>query len=370
MNQQSSDPPPPEKPVGNKPIGMACRACRLRKIRCGGERPRCTYCIKKGYDCVLTPHKKRGRPRKNPQNTDEIIEPDLDVRQLWAELTGLQGLEFPPELSALAGDLTAQESSMPYIGPSFNLGGSLAPMNTGDPLLFASSNYAFPLFDSLPSSATQPLFSFMPMDLTSSTSHEQVGLQKPESPRMTSPGSAVSSVQQREASAVSTQNSVPTVMTIDEGIRQYFVYVHPWMPILHRPTFEHQITEGTVDPLLYYCVQAIAARFAENNSRKPYKRGQRFARAARRLLPQSLKSASLSTLQAITLLALYMSVSGQWQAGAAFEKLAVQLAFVGQYHLLDEEFLLPPVTNNLGLFESGWSEHSHPARLEVLSRPG
>ncbi|KAJ2082958.1 hypothetical protein GGI09_007434, partial [Coemansia sp. S100] len=370
MNQQSSDPPPPEKPVGNKPIGMACRACRLRKIRCGGERPRCTYCIKKGYDCVLTPHKKRGRPRKALQTTDEIIEPDLDVRQLWAELTGLQGLEFPPELSALAGDLTAQESSMPYIGPSFNLGGSLAPMNTGDPLLFASSNYAFPLFDSLPSSATQPLFSFMPMDLASSTSHEQVGLQKPESPRMTSPGSAVSSVQQREVSAVSTQNSVPTVMTIDEGIRQYFVYVHPWMPILHRPTFEHQITEGTVDPLLYYCVQAIAARFAENNSRKPYKRGQRFARAARRLLPQSLKSASLSTLQAITLLALYMSVSGQWQAGAAFEKLAVQLAFVGQYHLLDEEFLLPPVTNNLGLFESGWSEHSHPARLEVLSRPG
>ncbi|KAJ2110172.1 hypothetical protein GGI16_000417, partial [Coemansia sp. S142-1] len=373
MNQQPSDPQgsiPPAKPVGNKPIGMACRACRLRKIRCGGERPRCTYCIKKGYDCVLTPHKKRGRPRKNPQTTDEIIEPDLDVRQLWAELTGLQGLEFPPELSALAGDLTAQESSMPYIGPSFNLGGSLEPMNTGDPLLFASSNYAFPLFDSLPSSATQPLFSFMPMDMASSTSHEQAGLQKPESPRMTSPGSAVSSVQQREASAVSTQNSVPTVMTIDEGIRQYFVYVHPWMPILHRPTFEHQITEGTVDPLLYYCVQAIAARFAENNSRKPYKRGQRFARAARRLLPQSLKSASLSTLQAITLLALYMSVSGQWQAGAAFEKLAVQLAFVGQYHLLDEEFLLPPVTNNLGLFESGWSEHSHPARLEVLSRPG
>ncbi|KAJ2750703.1 hypothetical protein GGI19_004947 [Coemansia pectinata] len=387
MSQQPSDPqgsmPLPAKPAGNKPIGMACRACRLRKIRCGGERPRCTYCIKKGYECVLTPHKKRGRPRKNPQTalSDEekaVEQPDLDVRQLWAELTGLQGLEFPSELSALAGDLAAQESNIPYIGPNFNLGvnvsGSLAPMSTSDPLLFASSNYAFPLFDPLvPSSATQPLFSFMPMDMASAASHEQVGQQVPrtDSAGMESPGSAVSSVQQREASAVSTQNSVPTVMTIDEGVRQYFVYVHPWMPILHRPTFERQITDGTVDPLLYYCVQAIAARFTDsNNSRKPYKRGQRFARAARRLLPQSLKSASLSTLQAVTLLALYMSVSGQWQAGAAFEKLAVQLAFVGQYHLLDEEFLLPPVTNNLGLFESGWSEHSHPARLEVLSRPG
>ncbi|KAJ1939032.1 hypothetical protein FBU59_004255 [Linderina macrospora] len=65
-----------------------------------------------------------------------------------------------------------------------------------------------------------------------------------------------------------------------------------------------------------------------------------------------------------------MSVSGHWQEGAAYEKLAVQLAFIGQYHLLDEEFLLPPVTNNMGLYETGWSEHSHPARLEVLSRPG
>ncbi|KAJ2152628.1 hypothetical protein J3F82_002542, partial [Coemansia sp. RSA 637] len=52
-----------------KPIGMACRACRLRKIRCGGERPRCTYCVKKGYECVLTPHKKRGRPRKTEQRS-------------------------------------------------------------------------------------------------------------------------------------------------------------------------------------------------------------------------------------------------------------------------------------------------------------
>ncbi|KAJ2889167.1 hypothetical protein GGI21_006647, partial [Coemansia aciculifera] len=49
-----------------------------------------------------------------------------------------------------------------------------------------------------------------------------------------------------------------------------------------------------------------------------------------------------------------MSVSGQWQAGAAYERLAVQLAFVGQYHLLDEAFRLPPVANDLGMYEAGW----------------
>ncbi|KAJ1780812.1 hypothetical protein LPJ59_007184, partial [Coemansia sp. RSA 2399] len=191
--------------------------------------------------------------------------------------------------------------------------------------------------------------------------------------------------------------SLPTIrQTVDEGVQMYFVYVHPWLPILHRPTFERQITDGRVDPILYYAVQAVAARFKDRDNtsafanasggskstqqtksnqqpssvRKPYKRGQRYARAARALLPESLRNARLSTLQAITIMALYMSVSGHWQEGAAYERLAVQLAFIGQYHLLDEEFLLPPVTNNMGLYESGWSEHSHPARLEVLSRPG
>ncbi|KAJ2695775.1 hypothetical protein H4218_005050 [Coemansia sp. IMI 209128] len=323
------------KPV-NKPIGMACRACRLRKIRCGGERPRCTYCIKKGYECVLTPHKKRGRPRKNTSEPADKVA-DLDVRQLWAELTGMQ--EFPAELTALTNDI---DPGMSFMSPEFNL-------IPGDPL-FAPSNYAFP-FDSLPASATQPTFGFA-ADTPSAVSQDEA---KHSDVRM-SPGS-------------STQVSVG--MAVDDGVRKYFQFVHPWIPLLHRPTFERQINDGSVDPLLYYAVQAIAARFADSNSgKKPWKRGARYARAARRLLPEALKRAQLSTLQAISILALYMSVSGQWQAGAALEKLAVQLAFAGQYHLLDEEFLLPPVTNNMGLFEAGWSEHSQPARLEVLSRPG
>ncbi|KAJ2584858.1 hypothetical protein GGH95_000018 [Coemansia sp. RSA 1836] len=442
--------PPASKPPANKPIGMACRACRLRKIRCGGELPRCTYCVKKGYECVLTPHKKRGRPRKAPSSTNAMavrsdgsedmgsmmIPEDMpmplplaapidasiefDVRQLWAELTGLQGMEFPPELSALADNIVIQEESssavaaanIPYIGPSFNLGLTLpgsptamtAAMTTTttaaaapvdmDPLQMFASNYAFPpsMFDpmspagdmSVPSSATQPAFGFIPFQDTFSAttaSHDDQQQQqqrmanrpaRSSNTRMESPGSATSSSILHSGKQQPQQQQQPPqqIREIDEGIRQYFVYVHPWMPILHRPTFERQITDGTVDPLLYYAVQAIASRFGNNTGSKPYKSGQRFARAARRLLPQSLKPAKLSTLQAVALLSLYMSVSGQWQAGAAYERLAVQLAFVGQYHLLDEEFLLPPVTNNLGLFEAGWSEHSHPARLEVLSRPG
>ncbi|KAJ2721050.1 hypothetical protein GGI07_004240 [Coemansia sp. Benny D115] len=535
----------------SKPIGMACRACRLRKIRCGGERPRCSYCVKKGYECVLTPHKKRGRPRKNEQRAqagklpgqsqrrrpgaaggsieDESSDEeelaaqhlqqigggikamsipidtdglgldmgpgamdglDLDVRQLWAELTGLQGLDLPPELSALAANSATQlietnTSNIPNVGPSFNLGiamphsmqGQLPASEhpsqvpaIGDSALFAS-NYAFPRYDpALASMSTAPqcmplqpmqqpmrqpeqrpavadqtgrVASSSPMtpsqqppaipalnsqqNQTSPLQHQDLEASQPQPQsqhqnqnpnpnpnqiqhrlnRVDSPSSSArlscerdstpgmapktstsaattersrhrahSEGAQNRARSSSTQGSMPILQTIDEGIRQYFVYVHPWLPILHRPTFEKQVLEGTVDPILYYSVQAISARFRERDisrphaTRRPYRRGQRYARAAQALLPHALKNARLSTLQAISILALYMSMSGHWQEGAAYEKLAVQLAFIGQYHLLDEEFLLPPVTNNMGLYESGWSEHSHPARLEVLSRPG
>ncbi|KAI9501732.1 hypothetical protein GGI25_004352 [Coemansia spiralis] len=337
-----------------KPIGMACRACRQRKIRCGGERPRCSYCVKKGYECVLTPHKKRGRPRKDeqrgkrPNNEPE----ELDVGRLWAELTGLQSLELPPELSALAADSAiqpqdamAQQMGLPH-----------------EAQLFA--NYAFPGLSgpgsASPAPPQQP--SAQP-DQSSDVSHPDNASLAHEPPP--APGAGASAGRPAAGDASSTQSGLRN----DEGVHMYFVYVHPWLPLLHRPTFEQQIADGTVDPLLYYAVQAIAARFRTTSHRKPYRRGQRYARAARELLPAALRSARLSTLQAITILALYMSVSGRWQEGALYEKLAVQLLFIGQYHLLDEEFLLPPVANNMGLYETGWSEHSHPARLEVLSRP-
>ncbi|KAJ2779649.1 hypothetical protein GGI15_003808 [Coemansia interrupta] len=368
-----------------KPIGMACRACRQRKIRCGGERPRCSYCVKKGYECVLTPHKKRGRPRKNEQRAADKpggskVQPeaedrgaelldglDLDVRQLWAELTGLQGLELPAELSALAAGAPWQPdaslAAMPQ--PAAAVAG-VQP----DAALFAS-NFAFPHVPSLPSNDAAAAAA------GASSAPASDALLSAALPAAQSASPRARSLSTESSGAAAQASAPPVRRTIDSNIRQYFVYVHPWLPILHRPTFEREVLDGVVDVTLYYAVQAIAARFGDRRpgarpggTRRPYRRGRRYARAAALRLPHELGTARLATLQALAILALYAAASGQWQEGAAYEKLAVQLAFIGQYHVLDEEFLLPPVANNLGLYEAGWSEHSHPARLEVLSRPG
>ncbi|KAJ1722231.1 hypothetical protein LPJ53_003330 [Coemansia erecta] len=388
--------------AGQKPIGMACRACRQRKIRCGGERPRCSYCVKKGYDCVLTPHKKRGRPRKNEQRssgsdkntskmqsqqpeTDErgadlLDGLDLDVRQLWAELTGLQGLELPAELSALAAGVPWQaDASLAAAMPD---SAAAVPGAPPDAALFAS-NYAFPHVTPLAPADPAGAGAAAASGVASTPASDLLPSVALPAAQSASPRARSLSTEASSAAGLSAQASAPPVRrAIDANIRQYFVYVHPWLPILHRPTFERQVLDGSVDATLYYAVQAIAARFGDQrragrssgsgsgSGRRPYRRGRRFARAAALRLPRELGTARLATLQALAILALYAASSGQWQEGAAYEKLAVQLAFIGQYHVLDEEFLLPPVANNLGLYEAGWSEHSHPARLEVLSRPG
>lgn len=36
-------------------VAVACDACRTRKSRCDGSRPRCSLCIDLGFECVYTP---------------------------------------------------------------------------------------------------------------------------------------------------------------------------------------------------------------------------------------------------------------------------------------------------------------------------
>ena len=36
-------------------VAVACDACRTRKSRCDGSRPRCSLCIDLGFECIYTP---------------------------------------------------------------------------------------------------------------------------------------------------------------------------------------------------------------------------------------------------------------------------------------------------------------------------
>ncbi|KAH8885921.1 hypothetical protein GQ53DRAFT_876875 [Thozetella sp. PMI_491] len=48
--------PPPENPRKRKRIPIACGACRARKSRCDGARPKCSGCIAQNVECVYATH--------------------------------------------------------------------------------------------------------------------------------------------------------------------------------------------------------------------------------------------------------------------------------------------------------------------------
>lgn len=55
-----------ERPIGEAGTFVACTKCRHRKIKCGGQRPICLSCQKKGTECVYDVQVKRRGPDKNP----------------------------------------------------------------------------------------------------------------------------------------------------------------------------------------------------------------------------------------------------------------------------------------------------------------
>ncbi|KAF2484317.1 hypothetical protein BDY17DRAFT_295402 [Neohortaea acidophila] len=53
----------------------ACDECRTKKLKCPGEQPQCSRCVRENIPCVYSPQKRMGRPKKR-RRTDEAEEDD------------------------------------------------------------------------------------------------------------------------------------------------------------------------------------------------------------------------------------------------------------------------------------------------------
>lgn len=69
-------------------VAVACDACRTRKSRCDGVRPRCSLCRDLGFECVYTPP---------PTSTNVIVQKDYlrgleeRVKRLEEGMVGVRG---------------------------------------------------------------------------------------------------------------------------------------------------------------------------------------------------------------------------------------------------------------------------------------
>lgn len=52
-------------------VHLACDECRSRKLKCSGERPKCSRCRSESMQCVYSMQKRMGRPRKRKKGEAE-----------------------------------------------------------------------------------------------------------------------------------------------------------------------------------------------------------------------------------------------------------------------------------------------------------
>lgn len=55
---------PPNNADVPKPKRLACMICRKRKLRCDGNRPRCSTCKRLGHDCAYDEVRRKSGPKR------------------------------------------------------------------------------------------------------------------------------------------------------------------------------------------------------------------------------------------------------------------------------------------------------------------
>ncbi|RMZ69112.1 C6 finger domain [Pyrenophora seminiperda CCB06] len=60
-------------------LHAACDECRTRKLKCSGGVPKCERCKREKIDCVYSPQKQMGRPRKRMRESEPVEAADMPV---------------------------------------------------------------------------------------------------------------------------------------------------------------------------------------------------------------------------------------------------------------------------------------------------
>ncbi|KAF3393550.1 Nitrogen assimilation transcription factor nirA [Talaromyces pinophilus] len=116
---------PPRIVRSNRGVNCrACHFCRLRKAKCDGSRPQCSYCIKRGYTCV---YPRDGRYRADERASNDIALLEMEHREGLSPASGtrsptIDGGQYDIGESSISFDSsnrhspTAQPHSQPETG--------------------------------------------------------------------------------------------------------------------------------------------------------------------------------------------------------------------------------------------------------------
>ncbi|KAG2223886.1 hypothetical protein INT45_012759 [Circinella minor] len=223
-NQQRRTSNNTTSPEKRNKANKACKGCRKKKVKCEGEVP-CERCQKAGLDCVFDTVASTKRTSSTRRHTNKNISSQTPTR------------------SNSQDEIDTSSTSTTAI-PLTNKGSQQQQNDEGEKEFFTS----IPAPADGISVSTTGRGLYIP-DWLSKGGIENNNNHSPDDGRNNNMFAKPSDIR-------------------NDLLSTYFDHVHPYLPIIHRPTFQKQLQENKICELLLYAMYAVASRWNNINNQK------------------------------------------------------------------------------------------------------
>ncbi|KAL2810250.1 fungal-specific transcription factor domain-containing protein [Aspergillus granulosus] len=306
-----------------KYVARACHECRRRRAKCNGGKPSCSRCLDREIDCVYTnAEDQRGTAPKSLvhllQSRINVLEQilrlhSIDIDASIAELTASGVLPSDGRHGAPT-DLDLEHMCAEFDG-ALCLDGLVAVDNEEARFFGLSSGRPELLETTNEDGSVVPPTSTLPLERYHTNLDSQlIGIQ---------------------------ENNISDEL-VDHLIGLYFKWEQPWHQVVDERLFRESMqTNGRYSSqILLNAILSIGSRYSDriqtrSNPDESNTAGQLFLEAAEELLHFELKSPSITTIQALAVMAVAYVAMGSDDAGWLRHGMAIRLA-------LDMGFNLDP----------------------------
>ncbi|KAJ2725356.1 hypothetical protein GGI07_001364 [Coemansia sp. Benny D115] len=140
-----------------------------------------------------------------------------------------------------------------------------------------------------------------------------------------------------------------------KAVHNYFCYIHPQCPIIHKPTFLRQAADGSVNHFVWLSLRALSARTLLHShtltESEVLIEEEYFATKAQMTLSAALSRPSVEIVQGLALLSLYIFGTPRWQEASMYWCKATRLAQLMEYHVIDAPTRAIATKMHFGIFE-------------------
>ncbi|KAJ2653654.1 hypothetical protein IWW40_000348 [Coemansia sp. RSA 1250] len=368
---------------------QACTSCRQKKVRCDGNKPTCSACIRSGAECQYVPSRRRGRPARanrgyeRPYTNPQPILPRQPRLATSAAATVLPG---PQDRPAMRMPTNRALPTLPHLQPSQAGQGTMPPPQPVAPP--RAGLMSGPLPPILPPQTpqqkqqqqqqpTQPtnnlhqrlhgapqqhsvaplgnilaaaLFPGSPHstseDDAGQPGHRSSGSESPlplnvRPPPFLVPGGERGGHQSMAQATplVIPRSNQPSIASagnggnyMDPNIVEFFHYFNALFPIVHWPSFKEAYDDGTVPNYLILAIRALSKRYSKQPSvvlsGQPYTAGQDLAAIATSLAEAATREdPNTYLIQTWIVLSMFEFGMGRIVQAADRRELAVRLAY-------------------------------------------